>query len=365
MTNHIDSILTDIPKRRRIRKESRKLRFKFYQTLYGPIIYVKAIYRQIIVLSVMIIIGAAIFVHFDHLPVIGALLASVSTITTIGLYTPNDGNFFTMNSTEAVLLIIMIIISVGAAASVLQSSVSTVMDGGLAKGEAEKRMIKNLKKHAIVFGYGQLGRYVTEKLDELGFDYVVITKDRNFHKELLKSDAFSVLEDETQPIKALKAAGVDSASMIIAAHEKDSDNMLIILSARKLRPDIRIISVVNNQDLTEPAKNAGADMVITASATIGHLLALSAVTKNLVGVVFSEKIGTQEIAEFSIFRSSKLIGKGVQEVSKFAAIIGVVRDEKVVKNAFDPSFTLKQNDTMLVLCNSEELEAVEKEARAL
>ena len=117
MTNHIDSILTDLPKRRRIRKESRKLRFKFYQTLYGPIIYVKAIYRQIIVLSVMIIIGAAIFVHFDHLPVIGALLASVSTITTIGLYTPNDGNFFTMNSTEAVLLIIMIIISVGAAAS--------------------------------------------------------------------------------------------------------------------------------------------------------------------------------------------------------------------------------------------------------
>ena len=89
--------------------------------------------------------------------------------------------------------------------------------------------------------------------------------------------------------------------------------------------------MVNNQDLTEPAKNAGADMVITASATVGHLLALSAVTKNLVGVVFSEKIGTQEIAEFSIFKSSKLIGKGVQEVSKLAAIIGVVRDEKVVK----------------------------------
>jgi voltage-gated potassium channel Kch len=81
-----------------------------------------------------------------------------------------------------VLLIIIIIISVGVAASVLQSSVSTVMDGGLAKGEAEKRMTRKLKKHAIVFGYGQLGRYVTEKLDDLGFDYVVITKDQDFHK---------------------------------------------------------------------------------------------------------------------------------------------------------------------------------------
>jgi len=100
MTNHIDSILTDTPKRRKIRKESRRLHFKFYQILYGPIVYVKAIYRQIIVLSAMIVSGAAIFVHFDHLPVIGALLASVSTITTIGLYTPNSGNFFTMDSTR-------------------------------------------------------------------------------------------------------------------------------------------------------------------------------------------------------------------------------------------------------------------------
>ena len=236
MTNHIDSILTESPKRRKIRKESRRLSFRFYQTLYGPIVYVKAVYRQIIVLSAMFISGAAIFVYFDRLPVISALLASVSTITTIGLYVPNGGDFFTMNSTEAVLLIIMIIISVGAAASVLQSSVSTVMDGGLAKGEAEKRMISKLKKHAIVFGYGHIGRYVTEKLNDLGFDYVVITKDQAFHKELLKNDTFSVLEDETQPIKALKAAGIDSASMIITAHEKDSENMLIILSARKMRP---------------------------------------------------------------------------------------------------------------------------------
>lgn len=53
----------------------------------------------------------------------------------------------------------------------------------------------------------------------------------------------------------------------------------------------------------------------------------------------------------------------MDEVSKFAAIIGVVLDEKVVKNAFDPSFTLKENDTLLVLGDSEELETVEKEAK--
>ena len=64
--------------------------------------------------------------YYEHLPFISALLASVSTITTIGLYVPNGGNFFTINTDEAMLLIIMIIVSVGAGASILQSVVGTV-----------------------------------------------------------------------------------------------------------------------------------------------------------------------------------------------------------------------------------------------
>ncbi len=351
--------------RRKIRKESRKLKFRFYQGLYGPIVFLRAIYLQIIILSLMFVSGAAIFAYFEHLPVIAAFLASVSTITTIGLYVPNGGNFFTMNPAEAVLLIIMIIVSVGAAASLLQSSVSTVVNGDLAKDAADKRLIKKLKQQAIVFGYSNLGRYVAEKLEELGYDYVVITKDPHVYSELLKKNVFAVLEHETQPIKALTAAGIDRASMIIVAHEKDSDNMLLILSARKMRPDIRIISVVHDQDLMETAKSAGADLVIPSSITVGHLLALSAITKNLVGVVFSEKIGTKEIAEFSIFKSSKLIGKGLQEVSNYAVVIGLVRDNKVITNLFDPAITLKEDDTLLVLGDSEKLQTIEKEAKAL
>ena len=363
--SNTDAILANKPIKRRIRKQSRKFSFTFYQAFYGPIALIKAIYRQVILLSIMFVGGAAIFSHYDHLLFVNALLASVSTITTIGLFVPNGGNFFTINQTESVLLIILIIISVGAGASIVQSSVTTIVNGNLAKEEAEKHMIKRLKKHAIVFGYSHLGRYVSEKLEDLGFDYVIITKDTVIYNELLKKDVFAVLEYETQPIVALKAAGIESASMIIVAHEKDADNMLIILSARRMRPNIRIITVVHDQSLTETAKTAGANMVIPASVTVGHLLALSAVTKDLVGVVFSEKIGTKEIAEFSIFKSSELIGKGLQEVAKFAAVIGVVRDEKVVTNIFDPAFTIKENDTLIVLGDTEKLQKVEKEAKAL
>ena len=268
------------------------------------------------------------------------------------------------NDFEAVLLIIMIIVSVGAGASIVQSTVSTVAKGALAKGEVGKRLMTKLKNHVIVFGYSQLGRYVIEKLEDLGFDYVVITKNPTVHQDLVQREIFSVLEHETQPIVALKAAGIEKASMLVVAHSEDSDNMLVILSAKKLRPDMRIISVVHDQTLVDTAKNAGADVVIPSSVTVGHLLALSAVTKDLVGVVFSEKIGTKEIAQFSIFKNSPLIGKGLQEISTLATVVGVIRNEDVVNDVFNPNFRLLENDTLLVLGDPARLVTIEEEARA-
>ncbi|HZW54765.1 MAG TPA: NAD-binding protein [Nitrososphaerales archaeon] len=348
-----------------MKKESRQLGFMFYEALYGPIVFVRSTYRELVVLFAMFFGGAAIFTYYDKVSLLVAFLGSVSTITTIGLYLPNNGNFTTMDRNEAILLIVVMIVAVGAGASMVQKTVSTVVNGELAKGEAEKRLINRLKRHVIVFGYSHLGRYVVEKLEELGFDYVVLTKDPVTYQQLLSKDIFAVLEYETQPITALSAAGIERAAMVVVAHENDPDNMLVILSARKLRPDIRIISVVHDQALIETARNAGADMVIPSSVTVGHLLALSAVTKNLVGVVFSEKIGTKEIAQFSVFKSSPLIGKGLAEVSKYSTVIGVVRNDQVLKNTYDPAFRIEEGDTILVLGAPDDLLQLEERARAL
>ncbi|MCL5067460.1 MAG: NAD-binding protein [Thaumarchaeota archaeon] len=350
--------------RSKFHRESRRFGFLVFEAMYGPIVFLKAVYRQLMVLLSMFVSGAVIFNHFDHLPFLDSLLASVSTITTIGLYVPNGGNFFTLNRTEALLLIIMIIVSVGTGASIVQSTVNAAVEGALAKGEAEERLIARLKNHVIVFGYNHLGVYVVEKLEELGYDHVVITKDNNSYQQLLKKNTLAVLEHETQPIVALRSAGIERAALVIVAHVNDPDNMLFVLSARKLRPDIRIVSVVHDSNLVETAKNAGADMVVPASVTVGHLLALSAVTKDLVGLVFSEKIGTKEIAQFSVFKSSSLIGKELHEVAKYARVIGIVRGNDVAQNMFERDFVIQEDDTILVLGDPSNLDLLEARQKA-
>jgi len=348
----------------RFKRESRKFGFILYESFYRPIIFFKAVYRQLLVLFVMFFVGAAIFSHYNALPPIPAFLASVSTVTTLGLYVPNNVFVIGGNTQEAILLIFLIIGSVGIGASIVQGLVNTAVDTALAKGQATQHLISKLKNHTIVFGYNLLGRYVVEKLEELGLDYVVITNDNDVYNDLLSRKVLAVFESGFQPIESLKDAGIERASFIVSAHQNDQDNMVFVLSARKMRPDIRIITVVHDALLMDTAKNAGADVVIPSWVTVGHLLGLSTVTKDLVGVVFSEKLGTKEIAQFSIFASSPLIGQHLEEVANYASIIGVIRGGSVVQNIFIPNFTIQENDTLLVMGDPVQLEMLEKKAKA-
>ena len=73
----------------------------------------------------------------------------------------------------------------------------------------------------------------------------------------MKNDFFVVLENETDIIGALKSAGIEKASLVIVSDVNDSDNLRFILTARKLRPDIKIHAVVHDPSLTEMAKDCG------------------------------------------------------------------------------------------------------------
>jgi hypothetical protein len=72
------------------KRESRKLSFIVYEAFYEPIVFLHIFYRQLIVLCAMFLSGTAVFAHYGDLPPVPALLASVSTITTIGSTSPTE-----------------------------------------------------------------------------------------------------------------------------------------------------------------------------------------------------------------------------------------------------------------------------------
>jgi len=357
-TTFFDGVLENEPLKPR-RKIRRRLALVIYKGIFSPAIILKNVYRQIIVLIILFLWGAAVLGYYNGLRPLQAILASVSTITTIGLYVPNGGNFNTIPTGETIHLIIIIIIAVGAGASILQGIISSIGNGDVTNAKAQKRLISQLRDHTVLFGDGDVARHVAEKLNDLGLDYVVLTNDPDHYHDLLTKDIFVILVSDKHPVEDLTEAGIERASTAIVAHDKDSINMLVILASRKLSPNIRIISVVNDEELVDTAKTAGADTAIPASRTIGSLVALSAVTRNMVGVVFSDKTGSREIAEFSIYNNSRLIGKGLQEISRYAPIMGVVRDDRILREVYEPNFVLKEADTLLILGNPRSLAELE------
>jgi len=327
------------------KRESRKLSFTLYRLFYGPVAFIRLGYRQLLILLAMFIFGTILYAYYDGLSALIALFASVSTVTIIGLYAPNNGNFTTMKSGEAILVMVLILVSITSGASLFQSTVS-MASSERGRVDAKNRLIKRLKNHIIVYGYSHMGKYITEQLEEIGYDYVIITRIPDVYNELLRKDLFVILETETDIVGALNRAGIESASLVIVADINDSDNMRFILTTRKLRPDIKIHTVVHDPSMTEMAKDAGANVVIAATSAIGDLLAFSADNKDIVDAALA-----QGIVKYTIHAHSTMIGKKLYEVAKTEKIVGALRHGKFDSNVFDGTFTLQEGDTLLVIGN--------------
>jgi len=133
----------------------------------------KHIWKQLLVLSFMIGFGAYVFYYFQKLDPVSALLASVSTISTIGLYAPPITEIPVV---EKFLLIGIILTSVGSAASLVQGVVNSVVKTDLWLDEVQKSKVKYMKGHIIILGYTHIGRYVAERLITSKRDFCVITR---------------------------------------------------------------------------------------------------------------------------------------------------------------------------------------------
>ena len=84
-----------------------------------------------------------------------------------------------MPNSEKIFLVIIFIVSVGAAASLVQGTVTSVLRRELFMEEMDEIKAKGMRGHVIIMGYSFLGKYVSAKLKELGLTSVVIAREES------------------------------------------------------------------------------------------------------------------------------------------------------------------------------------------
>ena len=99
------------------------------------------------------------------------------------------------------------------------------------------------KGRYIICGYGRLGKLLKEKLDKHDLDYVIIEERLRGDSKMLSEGKY--IRANADDKEVLKESGIESASVLVAGTQNDIDNISILLTARKINPDIYVIAREN------------------------------------------------------------------------------------------------------------------------
>ncbi|MBE7689622.1 potassium channel family protein [Tenacibaculum piscium] len=238
----------------------------------------KAILFSILILS----IGILGYIFLFNYTLIDALYMTIITITTIGFGEVHP--FGTAEKIFTIGLILSSLFTFGYAVSLFSEHLLSGHFFDQLKIKKVQKKIKKLKGHTIVCGYGRNGKQAISKLKSYNQEVVVIEKIEEVVKKLDKNGLLNIEGDATIDETLLKA-GILQASNLITVLSSDADNLFVVLTARQLNKNCKIISRASKETSYSKLKIAGADNVIMPDKLGGAHMASLVVTPDVIEFV--------------------------------------------------------------------------------
>ena len=157
------------------------------------------------------------------------------------------------------------------------------LDYSLRRRRMEKR-IRKLKHHYIVCGFGRVGRNAAHELHNTGRHFVAIDPEQaRFDENLEKFPGLLYLQGDASDDDLLLGADIADARGLFAVTGDDSPNLMIIITAKQLNPEIRVVARAQETRNVEKMRKAGADEIICPDFTGGMRMASAMVRPHVVG----------------------------------------------------------------------------------
>lgn len=255
--------------------------------------------NAIILLIVLLFVGIVGFKIMTNYSWVDAVYMTVITITTVGFGEvqplDNEAKIFT------IFLILTSVVIVGYAIKVITEYILSKNDVEELKQKKMQKKIDGLNNHIIICGYGRNGKQAAKKLMAHQKPFVVVERDKEVvdknQNEFIPFVLGNANEDET-----LLQAGIDRADCLISALPNDADNLFVVLSARQINNEIRIISRASQDTSYSKLKLAGANNVILPDKIGGDHMASLVVVPDLIEfidnltIVGNNNINIEEIS---------------------------------------------------------------------
>ena len=202
-----------------------------------------------------------------------------------------------------------------------------------------QQRLQRMKHHVILCGYGRIGQEIAAQLQQDQVPLVVIETDPN--RQAIAEDAgLQVLQADATVDETLLDAGLDHCRSLVAALPGDAANLYVVLSARGLRPDCRLIARANSDEAAAKLRLAGASVVVSPYIAGGRVMAASALRPLALNFMELLAGSDYEIEEFQLShdpsRLAKVQGLSLAELElgkRSGALVLAIRDrDRLVAN---------------------------------
>ncbi len=312
----------------------------------------------------LIISGTAGYHLLEGMSFLDGLYMTVITLTTVGF-----GEVKPLSPVGRLFTIGLILSGVVVGAWAVQNAVEVLLGDQLWRTIGRRRVtriIEKLSGHYIVCGYGRMGSETATELQRRGVPFVVVESQPDVVHALLEENV-PVVEGDATHAEVLRAAGIERARGLVAAADTDADNVLIVLTARELNPDLIVVARAATVEAESKLYRAGANRVVTPYAIGGRRIALAllrpVVSEFLSVVVYTEETET-EMGELHVRAGSPFLGKTIRETELRqrwgATVVGVKTAAGRLIISPSPDYRLDQGDVLLIVTETEKLRELEK-----
>jgi len=321
--------------------------------------------KVLLLVITVILTGTVGFMLIEDWPFIDAFYMTMITLSTVGFR--EIGPLSRSGQLWTILIITLGIGTIGYAG--IHQISQYVLEFPFLRNRKMIRKINKMKDHYIVCGFGRMGRVITDEFLRRDQNVVVIESDHDTI-DYLAEHSYTYVEGSAVDDETLQKARVSEAKALVSVLTTDADNLFVTLSARKINPDLFILTRCAEQSTQDKMRAAGANKVVNPYEISGYKMSqmvLSPHVDDFIEIVSRKGKLNLGIDQIRVFDSSDFSGKALQDTtirSEFDIIVTAIlrgSDQMVFNPSSDE--TIQGGDVLICIGDRDNLEALEHRAR--